>query len=193
MSETVQLHYKFTEQEWIAASRLYITGQPTLLLRFGVALALLALGLLFFAAIGELSMTLFLASTLGVLIAFLIALFYVLPRQRFRGDPKYRDEYFLEFTDEGIHLTTEHVDSRLSWSLYSSVLENERFYVLVYGKGMISAIPKRAFTAAHQEEAFRQLLRRKLGYTDGSRRLKDLPAQDLEHAYVPTAEPPDWR
>ncbi|HYY59164.1 MAG TPA: YcxB family protein [Pyrinomonadaceae bacterium] len=193
MDETVRLHFKYTEKEWVAATRLYLIGQPMLLLRFGAAFLLLALAFTFFAAINEAAMSLFLLSTGMVLFVFVLALFLVFPRQRFRSDPKYRDEYSLEFTEDGIHFVTEQVDSRLNWSLYNRVLENESFYVLVYGKGMISVIPKRAFTAAAQEKAFRSLLRRKLGHSTGSSWFKELPSNELESAYVPPSEPPDWR
>jgi hypothetical protein len=193
MSERVHLHFKYSEEEWVAASRLYITGQPALLLRFGVAFLMLALSFIFFAIINEVVMSLFLMSVGVVLSTFVLALFFIFPRQRFRSDPKYRDEFFLEFTDDGIRFQTEQIDSRLGWGLYTRVLENERFYVLVYGKGMISVIPKRAFTTSDQETTFRKMLRRKLGHTQGSRWLEAMPAHDLEHTYVPPAEPPDWR
>jgi hypothetical protein len=193
MTETVRLRFKYTEEEWVAASRLYITGQPALLLRFGVAFLMLALAFIFFAMISEVVMSLFLLSVGVVLLTFVVALFFVLPRQRFRSDPRYRDEFFLEFADEGIRFQTAQIDSRLGWGLYTRVLENERFYVLVYGKGMISVIPKRAFTGSDQETIFRTLLRRKLGYTRGSRWLEETPAHERERTYIPPAEPPDWR
>lgn len=193
MSETVQLRFKYTEEEWAAASRLYIIRQRDLLLRFIVMFVLIALAFSFFAAINEVVMSLFLLSVGLVLSTFVLALFFVFPRQRFRSDPRHRDEFFLEFADDGIRFQTEQIDSKLNWSLYSSVIENDRFYVLIYGKGMMSVIPKRAFTARDQETIFRNMLRRKLAYTSGTRSLKEPSASDLEHAYVPPAEPPDWR
>jgi|SRR5215213_2024336 len=193
MSEIVQLHFKHTEEEWVAASRLYLMRQRELLLRFAAMFILIALAFALFAAINEVVMSLFLLSLGLILSTFVLALFFVFPRQRFRSDPRHRDEFFLEFTDDGIRFQTEQIDSKLNWSLYSSVIENDRFYVLVYGKGMMSVIPKRAFTAHDQETIFRNMLRRKFGYTSGPRSLKELSANELERAYVPPAEPPDWR
>jgi YcxB-like protein len=193
MTETVHLRFKYTEEEWVAASRLYIMGQPALLLRFGLAFLLLALCFLFFTFISEVVMSLFLLSVALVLFTFVLALFLVLPRQRFRSDPRFRDEFVMEFTDEAIRFQTPHVESKLSWSLYTRVLENERFFVLLYGKGMITVIPKRAFTAHYQETALREMLRRQLGHTEDSRRFKELPSHESAPAYVPPAEPPDWR
>jgi Ca2+/Na+ antiporter len=193
MGEIVRLRFKYTEEEWVAASRLYIMGQPTLLLRFGAAFLLLAVCVLFFTLISEVVMSLFLLSVALVLFTFVLALFFVLPRQRFRSDPRFQDEFSMEFTDEAIRFQTPHIDSKLSWSLYTRVLENERFFVLLYGKGMITVIPKRAFTAHHQETALREMLGRKLGHTADARKLKELPSHERASAYIPPAEPPDWR
>jgi YcxB-like protein len=191
MGETVSLRFKYTEEEWVAASRLYIMGQPTLLLRFGAMFLLLAVCVVFFTLISEVVMSLFLLSVAFVLFSFVLALFFLMPRQRFRSDPRFQDEFFMEFTDEAIRFQTPHVDSKLSWSLYTRVLENERFFVLLYGKGMITVIPKRAFTAHHQETAMREMLGRKLGHTGSARQFKEPSSH--ESAYIPPAEPPDWR
>lgn len=193
MSETVNLHFKYTEEEWVAASRLYALRQPALLMRFGICFVLIALGLFFFALINEAILPFMLISLCAVAAAFLWSIFFALPRQRFRSDPRFRDEFFLEFADDAIIFKTPHIESRFDWSLYTGVLENDRLYVLIYGKGMISAIPKRAFNSEAQETSFRDMLRRRLMYTSGARWLKELPTNELTAAYVPPAEPPDWR
>ncbi|MBA3768816.1 MAG: YcxB family protein [Acidobacteria bacterium] len=193
MSDAVNLHFKYTEEEWVAASRLYVLRQPMILVRFGVAFLLLALAIFFLAAINDGIMPFILLSVGAILIAFLLLLFFILPRQRFRNDPRFRDEFFLEFAEDEIRFKTPHIESKYDWSLYTGVLENERFYVLIYGKGMISAIPKRAFTGSAQETAFRDLLRRKLLHTSDSRWLKERTSNEMQDAYVPPAEPPDWR
>jgi hypothetical protein len=194
MSESVNLHFKLAEEEWVAASRLYMLRQPGIILRFVAAFILLVLGLIFFTAINEAVLSLFLLSVGVVLFSFVAALLFVLPRQRFRNDPRHLDEFFLEFTDDGIAFRTERIESRLDWTLYNSAMENDKLYVLVYGKGMITVIPKRAFNAHGQETAFRNLLGRKLGpINSGAGQLKEKAASELQDAYVPPAEPPDWR
>ncbi len=193
MNETVNLHFKYSEEEWVAASRLYVLRQPMILVRFGVAFLLLTVAIFFFAAINDGIMPLILLSVGAVLIAFVLLLFFILPRQRFRNDPRFRDEFFLEFAENEIRFKTPHLESKYDWSFYTGVIENERFFVLIYGKDMITAIPKRAFNASAQEKAFRDLLRRKIMHTSDSRWLKELPANQLQDAYVPPAEPPDWR
>lgn len=193
MSETVNLHFKYTEQEWLAASRLYVLRQPMLLVRLGIAFLLVTVGFIFLTVILEGILPFMLASLVAVLSAFVWSIFFALPKQRFRSDPRFRDEFFLEFAEDAIRFKTAHIESRLDWSLYTGVLENERFYVLIYGKDMISVIPKRAFCTSAQEMVFRELLRRKLMHISDSRWHKELPANELPSAYVPPAEPPDWR
>ena len=193
MSETVNLHFKYTEEEWVAASRLYVLRQPKLLLRFGVGFLFIALGLLVFALIEEAILPFMFLSLCAVVAAFAWSILFALPRQRFRSDPRFRDEFFLEFAEDAIRFKTQHIESKFDWSLYTGVLENERLYVLIYGKGMISVIPKRAFKLPSQEAIFRDMLRRNLMHTPGSQRLKEQPANELTGAYVPPAEPPDWR
>ena len=77
------------------------------------------------------------------------------PRRRFRGDPKYRDEYDLKFSDAGMEFKTPHVSASLQWSLYTRVIENDRFYIMVYGRDIhsLSIIPKRAFREAAASES----------------------------------------
>jgi hypothetical protein len=120
-------------------------------------------------------------------------LLFVAPRQRFRSDPKFVDEYFLQFSDDGIQFKTAQIDSLLQWSLYNKVLENERFYILIYGKNMISVIPKRAFADAKQEAAFSEMLGRNLHPYSTSKRLKERQPDELEDSYRPPSTPPDWR
>ena len=58
---------------------------------------------------------------------------------------------------------TRQVNAKLEWSLYTEALETEKFYLLVYGKGAISVIPKRVLTTTRQEELFRKLVARRIG------------------------------
>jgi len=193
MSDAVNLHFKYTEEEWMAASRLYVLRQPRILLRLGVGFLLFSLAVAILAALNDAILPFIFLSLITVLIAFAWAIFFALPRQRFRNDPRFRDEFFLEFAENEIRFKTPHLESKYDWSLYTGVIENERFYVLIYGKDMITAIPKRALKTPAQETLFRDMLRRKIMNTSDSRWLKERPSNQLQEAYVPPAEPPDWR
>ena len=86
------------------------------------------------------------------------AAFTVIPALAFRREPKFRDDYSLTFSSEGIHFRTAHVDSHLQWSMYSRALIDPHFYVLYYGSRQFIVIPKRVFQSIEQQQAFDQLL-----------------------------------
>jgi len=88
----------------------------------------------------------------------LVAAFIVIPPLVFRHQPKFRDEYSLKFSPEGIHFQTAHIDSHLEWSIYSRALVDAYSYVLYYGTQTFTIIPKRVFQNAEQQGAFEQLL-----------------------------------
>ena len=77
----------------------------------------------------------------------------------------HRGEYYLEFTEEGIHFKAEDIDSKLNWpkNPYQSVLSGREHYLLYYGgKKQYTIIPKRVFDCRPQLEAFEALLRQKI-------------------------------
>jgi hypothetical protein len=77
-------------------------------------------------------------------------------------EPKFKDEYRLDFSEEGASFQTEHLNSKLDWSYYNKFLETDKFYLLFYGKAMFSIIPKRAFTSDEQQNQFRCILNKKI-------------------------------
>jgi len=88
----------------------------------------------------------------------LVAAFLVIPPLAFRHQQKFRDEYSLTFSPEGIHFRTAHVDSHLEWSIYSRALVDTHSYVLYWGSQTFTIIPKRVFHNTEQQGAFDQLL-----------------------------------
>lgn len=196
MQEVVSLQFKYTEAEYVAATRLYLRNSTDLKIRIAVcslyavvwASLIVWLGpdfdsdvILLFAFVG----------CLPFVIGFLHL--FVIPRQRFRKGSKSRSESLLQFSDDGIHLKTSQVDSLLQWSLYDKVLEDERLYLLVDEKSLLYLIPKRAFASADQEAAFRALLGRHLPGRFDAKQLRGRAASAPQNSYVPPAEPPDWR
>jgi hypothetical protein len=193
MPATVDLRFQYTEDEYVAALRIYMLRSTRLRLAFVLSLFLLVMGLLS-AVAGVYSGFSFLliAFSVAYLMVILMA-FTVIPQKRFRADPKFRDEYFLQFSEDGIRLQTAQIDSTVQWSLYTKFIESGRFYLLVYGENMISVVPKRAFSDSSEEIVFRDLLRRKIAPGHNSNWLKEHATGELEKAYVPPSEPPDWR
>jgi hypothetical protein len=194
--EPIQLRFTHTEEEYLAAARLLLLKSkgvlPALFMAYFLIASLLVLLLILTGAALPLW---FMTAIMGLLgVALWYRLFIDYPRRHFRGDPKFRDEYLLTFSEEGVACKTSQIDSKLAWSLYTGALENEEMYVLLYGTGtnMITAVPKRAFRSRMQEEAFRDLLKRHIGSTSLAAGTPKKLAP--ESAYVPPRDgPPDWR
>ena len=194
MEEVISLRFKYTEDEYAAASRLNMVRSTGFWIWFVVSALLCVLGVYLVAILGldlgiSFSLTFF-----GVLLFLIWALqLFVEPRQAFRREPKFQDEYLLQFSDDGIQFKTPQIDALIQWSLYSRVIENERFYLLVYGRNMMSVIPKRAFENSQQQDAFEALLRRRLPGCLDPKRLRAPQTSKAATRYVPPSEPPDWR
>ena len=96
----------------------------------------------------------------GLFSLMLVVAFAVMPPLVFRREPKFRDEYSLAFSPDGIHFRTTHIDSQLHWSLYSHALIDTHSYMLYYGSRQFTVIPKRVFDSSEQQQAFEHLLTR---------------------------------
>jgi hypothetical protein len=191
-NDAVQLTFRYDEKEYLAATRLYFWRSTQLLN------TLIALYVVFAGAVlvvdGLIEFVLPLWSVVAFILLAGVAWFHGfivdLPRSYFRGDPKFRDEYTLTFTDAGIDFKTENMSAKIAWSFYTGVIENESFYLLVYGNNIhsVSVIPKRAFRDSKQEATFRQMLRR---HVDSNLKLTE---GERAEEYVPKSlQPPDWR
>lgn len=194
--EFVQLSFKYTEDEYVAAARLFMWRSKETLIRLVVSFAFLSLGLILLLSLIDIGLPPWFMISLLLLVG--IALFHGffldLPRRHFRGDPKFRDEYSLTFSDEGIRFKTRSIEASVAWSLYTGVTENENFYLLIYGKNIasLSIIPKRAFRDSKQEAAFREMLRRHIDHRLPLKKITEGTASESE--YSPSSlEPPDWR
>ena len=191
--QAVTLSFRHTEEEYLAAVRLYLWHSKSLLVRLTVVCVLLGIALLL------LTMLLDFALPIWILVIFVfiagMALYHGYsidgPRRVFRGDPKFRQDYTLICTDGGVEVKTENINSSIKWNFYTGVIENEKLYVLIYGKNLpsFSVFPKRAFRDRRDEMTFRELLHR---HVDPN--LKVSAGERENQDYVPkTLEPPDWR
>lgn len=194
-NQEIRLEFSYTEAEYLSAARLITFRDSDTLFR----LILFAVFIMGAASIltGMLTDFPWWAALIGSAM-FLAVMYYNAlvqsMRNYFRGDPKFRDQYRFTFSDEGIAVKTPHLDSKLSWSLYTRVLEGSDLYLLVYGKDirMMTVIPKRAFHDGLQENSFRQLLSRHITTHTSARKLK--ATEEPADEYKPTSlDPPDWR
>jgi len=189
-NEVVQISFKYSEEEYLAAIRFYFWHSKTLLGRAIVAYVLLSAGLVVLVAWMGFPVPFWFYPALVAIAG--VALFqgFVVdrPRTYFQGDPKFRDDYYLTFSDAGIEFHTQNMSSMTAWNFYSGVVENDSFYILIYGKNIhsLSIVPKRAFQNSDQDTTFRQILRRNVDPT--------LKLSNGERDQVPQRlGPPDWR
>lgn len=189
-NEAVQLSFRYSEEEYLAAIRFYFWHSKTLLGRAIVTYVLFSAGLVLLPLMMGFHLPVW--ANLALVAIAGVALFHGYvgdrPRTYFKGNPKFRDEYHLTFTDAGIEFHTHNMSSMTAWNFYSGVVEGDSFYLLIYGKDIhsLSIIPKRAFQSSNQEMVFRQILHRNLDPT--------LKLSAVEHDEVPQRlTPPDWR
>lgn len=76
----------------------------------------------------------------------------------FQRNPKFREEYHLTFSREDIRFKAASFDSTLKWTHYNRVVEGQDLFLLMYGKGLYTLVPKRCFTSNKEINAFRTLL-----------------------------------
>lgn len=92
----------------------------------------------------------------------LLSIAPLVTRYRFNRNPKFRELNHISFESDEIHFKTTSIDSKLKWSLYDGVLEDEQLFLLTYGSQMYSVIPKRCFKDSQSLDAFRALAEAKV-------------------------------
>jgi YcxB-like protein len=158
MSETVSLLFRYTESDYVRALRAHYSSRLRLRIDIVAAIVVALLGVHFWRSPDYHWLSVICLVVSFVLIFMLFAAFVVVPPFAFRSEPKFRDEYSLTFSQDGIHFRTANIDSQLQWSLYSRALIDEHSYVLYYGSRQFTVIPKRVFQNAEQQQLFEQLL-----------------------------------
>ena len=158
MNSTINLSFRYAESDYVRALRAHYASHLRLRLDIVVTVVLAGIGafLCRSASLHWLGVACVVVSVAFALM--LVAAFTVVPRLVFRREPKFRDDYSLTFSAEGIHFRTSHIDSQLQWGMYSRALIDVRSYLLYYGSRQFTVIPKRVFQNVEQRQAFEQLL-----------------------------------
>ena len=156
--ETVNLSFRYVEQDYVRALRAHYAGRLRLPLDIAVIVGVAVVGAYEWRSGSHVTgiISLCLSSILALM---LVAAFAVIPSVAFRKQPKFLDEYSLAFSPEGIHFRTTHIDSDLKWGMYRWALVDAYSFILYYGSQQFTVIPKRVFESPSQREAFEQLLR----------------------------------
>ena len=191
MSESVKLQVRQEAKDYVAAVRAFFLRDYGLFKTL-VATCLMGAYIVFWLLLMDVSLFVALVPALLVVWANVAALLLSGPRRRFLRDPKLRQDFEIEFSDDGILLNAPDMAARMNWNYYSRVVETRTLYVLIRGTVQMTAIPKRSFTSAAQEATFRRLLKRHLP-PEGVKKLKDSGQRPELEEYVPPPTPPDWR
>src|SRR5437879_5265862 len=128
MSEVINLSFRYTGSDIVHAMRSYYASRMRPRLDIVMAVILAAAGAYLWRSPSSHWLGVFFLGASAAFVVFLFAAFVVLPPLAFRLEPKYRDDYSLSFSSEGIHFRTVHIDSQLQWSLYSRVLVDAYSY-----------------------------------------------------------------
>ena len=160
MDSTVNLSFRYIESDYVRALRAHYASLLNLRLDVAVSIMLAGIGLSMWQSPSSHWLGVACVVIAGLFNLMLVAAFAVIPPLAFRSEPKFRDEYSLEFSPEGIHFRTKQIDSQLLWSVYSRALINAHSYILYYGSRQFSVIPKRVFDSSEQQQAFEHLLTR---------------------------------
>jgi hypothetical protein len=162
LDSTVHVSFRYSEHDYVRAMRAHLKSR--LRLKVDIVVIVLAAGLGFYEWHSLDSpwwgMSLVLVS--AVLALVLVVGYGIVPKMVFRGEPKFRDEYSLAFSGNGIHFQTAHINSQFEWSMYSRALVDAHSFVLYHGSRSFTVIPKRAFETPEHLAAFERLISEKI-------------------------------
>jgi hypothetical protein len=157
-NSAVILSFRYLKSDIVRAMRAHYASVLRPRLDIAMAVGLASLGAYFWRSPNSHWFGVLLVGVSTVFSLILVAAFLVIPALAFRQQPKFRDEYSLTFSTEGIHFQTAHIDSHLEWSIYSKVLVDTHSYVLYWGTRAFTIIPKRVFQNTEQQGVFEHLL-----------------------------------
>lgn len=162
MEKSLNLKFKYSEKEYTEAVKWYYSKSLNIKVDILVSVIVIFLGSILWISGNESTLNKILILLGCILLLMMLFVLYVNPKRVFKQEPKFRDEYTLIFSNEGIKFETEHINSTIAWNHYSKIKENRDFFYLIYGKYMFTIIPKRAFTDKKDEELFRILVEENL-------------------------------
>jgi hypothetical protein len=162
MDSTINLSFRYSELDYVRAMRAHYASVLRLKLDIAAIIVTALLGVYFLQTSDSHWYGIGLLGLSALLALMLLAAFFAIPSFIFRRETKFKDEYFLAFSSEGIHFRTQHIDSVLQWNMYSRVLSDAYSYILYYGTRSFTVIPKRVFHSADQQAAFERLLAQKV-------------------------------
>jgi hypothetical protein len=154
---TVNLSFRYAEYDYVRAMRAHYASRLRLPLDIAVVVVVAGIGAYELRS-GSQGFGIALLCLSGIFATLLIAAFAIIPKIAFRNQPKFRDDYSLTFSPQGIGFRTAHVNSDLQWNLYTHALVDAHSFILYYGSKQFTVIPKRVFQDDAQLQTFERLL-----------------------------------
>ena len=137
MNDAVNLSFRYSKSDIVRAMRSHYASRMRPRLDMVMAVVLAAAGAYLWRSPSSHWLGVFFVGASAAFVLFLFAAFVIGPPLAFRLEPKYRDDYSLTFSPEGIHFRTVHIDSQLQWvcirgrwsmpTLTSSTMAHGRF------------------------------------------------------------------
>jgi hypothetical protein len=158
MNESINLSFRYSRSDIVRAVRSHYASRMRPRLDLVLAVGLAVIGAYLWRFPSSHWSGVFAVAASAAFLLLLFAAFVVSPSLAFRLEPKYRGDYSLIFSREGIQFRTAHIDSQLQWSLYSRALVDAYSYILYYGSRTFTVIPKRVFQNSEQQKTFEQML-----------------------------------
>ena len=113
MKDVINLSFRYSNDDIARATRSHYASRMRPRLDLVMAILLAAADAYLLRSPGSHLSGVFAVGASGAFLSLLLAAFGVVPALAFRLEPKYRDEYSLIFSQEGIHFRTVHIDSQL--------------------------------------------------------------------------------
>ena len=157
-TQTLTLSFRYSEHDYVQAMRAHDAARLRLRLDAALVIGLTAFGIFELQA-GSKVLGAGAVVVAALFAVMLLAAFTVIPFYSFRSQPKFRNDYSLVFSPEGIHFRTADIDSNLQWGLYDRALIDANSFILYYGNRQFTVIPKRVFESAEQLQTFEGMLR----------------------------------
>jgi YcxB-like protein len=166
MSETVNLRFIPTQEDYVQSTRSYLWHNRRFRRIFFIQ------ALLFLCMIGvfillnlyppsELSLYIVLAVIIIQFPLFAIFFFWALPLltgRRFRKNERMHSETFWELNDDRVIIKNKFVETKTDWGSFKAVIEIKNHYLFMATAFIF--LPKRVFESPEQETAFRNLVSR---------------------------------
>jgi hypothetical protein len=153
----MKITFQYTEDEYVKSCWLHTKGKLNPKLDATIALACVVFGIWSIVEGNK-----FTGWALLGLVIFLVGIVaisrYVVPKYIYRKSIVGKSVYNFEFSEQGIHYTTETIDSQFEWPMFTKVLKGPDQFLLYHGKNQFIIIPKRAFRSTEDLNSFDLLL-----------------------------------